>query len=287
MCGVQVVNAMEKVWVTSCVCGKANIVWVQKPSTMTTSELLSQHNGKASTETFSKAMGLLRHQPSLIGFSPWAGVDWMRKGRNKIHVARHIDPLQRSSNIVPSRPEWPTSTRRAGVWFPARLLETPARLSCCSPVGPSVSRCPSERTKQSAQSADSYCCWNSVRVCLFYSSSSLHFYRLGVIFRMMFPTEHPRRDQVWVSVSLSAPVITNGSHTFTLLTFSSFLLPFSFADQTSAAYSDSKAKSRLSPPVFPVFSVEKLQKGSHGHTPVKFLFTALRQGRQISLIEVT
>ncbi|KAI9541228.1 hypothetical protein NQZ68_033012 [Dissostichus eleginoides] len=44
-----------------------------------------------------------------------ACVEWMIKEENKIHVARHIDLLQESSNIVPNRAEWTTSARCSSV----------------------------------------------------------------------------------------------------------------------------------------------------------------------------
>lgn len=40
-------------------------------------------------------------------------MEWMSKEKNKIHVARHIDLPQESSNMVPKRAEWTTSARCA------------------------------------------------------------------------------------------------------------------------------------------------------------------------------
>lgn len=186
----------------------------------------------------------------------------MRKGRNKIHVARHIDPLQRSANIVPSRPEWPTSAGRTEVWSPGAenpgadlLLQLCGSLS----VSLSVGAHQAERTERGDKLLFKF----GQTVCVFFliflpldSSSSLHFHRLGVILRITFPTEHSLRVQVWISLSLSAPVMTDGSHTSPLFTSSSFFLPFSFARQTSPAHSNSRAKNRLLLPVLlqPSFS---------------------------------
>lgn len=50
-----------------------------------------------------------------VSLLPWACVEWMIKEENKIHVARHIDLLQESSNIVLNRAEWTTSAPCASV----------------------------------------------------------------------------------------------------------------------------------------------------------------------------
>lgn len=54
-----------------------------------------------------------RHSAQPVSLLPWACVEWMSTEKNKIHVARHIDLLQKSSNMVPNRADWTTSARWA------------------------------------------------------------------------------------------------------------------------------------------------------------------------------
>lgn len=71
-----------------------------------------QHS-RGATDSSGPCLVTTRHRAEPVSFLPWACVEWVSKEKNKIHVARHIDLLQESSNMVPNQADWTTSARRA------------------------------------------------------------------------------------------------------------------------------------------------------------------------------